>query len=306
MLNLTIRIGCQSLVVAALLSSTELSVAQNAHDDAHDAKQVFLQGVSLFSSGDYAGAEAAFETSFSLAPKPFVLFNIAMSQKAQRRYIDAIASFKWYLEVESTDESEEKRQRALAAVVEMEALLKNASIEHGGTATVDAKHTHVSGSDDSSPLHAKGTEPGDERERKSATKDTTGWFEAHVVIRQTAPILRFSTNGKTNVGLLLGAAVTGVIGLGAVALGSYFLYQREIVDIEDAEAAILANDYQQYGAVLSKARAHVASSAVAYAFAGALLVSSIVLIIKHRGNSIKYNESIFAPYSRADGIVLTF
>jgi hypothetical protein len=60
------------------------------------AKHQFMEGISLFHSGDFARALTEFEGSYRLRPVAEVLYNIALTDAALGRYLDAIASAERY------------------------------------------------------------------------------------------------------------------------------------------------------------------------------------------------------------------
>jgi hypothetical protein len=68
-----------------------------AADDQEVAKTKFQEGMALIKEENYPAALAAFEESYKLLPKPGLLYNIAMCQKALFRYVDSIISFQKYV-----------------------------------------------------------------------------------------------------------------------------------------------------------------------------------------------------------------
>ncbi len=91
-------------------------------DDETEAKAKIEEGKRFVSEERYLEALEAFESSYSLRPRPWVLFNIAMCNKAVHRYVDAITSFQRFLETE-TDGSAKTRELALLAINEIENLV---------------------------------------------------------------------------------------------------------------------------------------------------------------------------------------
>ena len=91
-------------------------------DDTVAAKEKVEEGKRLVEEEKYEAALEAFESSYALRPKPWVLFNIAMCNKALHRYTDAIAAFKKFLESE-TDPSSTTGSLARASLAELERLV---------------------------------------------------------------------------------------------------------------------------------------------------------------------------------------
>lgn len=87
-------------------------------DDTILAKEKIEEGKRLIREEKYGEALAAFELSYSLRPKAWVLFNIAMCNKALHRYVDAIEAFQRFLETE-TDPESQTSTLALSALEEL-------------------------------------------------------------------------------------------------------------------------------------------------------------------------------------------
>ena len=108
---------------------------------ADEAKRHFQQGVALFNDGNFTAALAEFEQAYKLRPAPFVLYNIALTQKSLFRYSDAIATLERFLS-ESTDLTAEKRAEATTIITELKALLADVTIEitpPGASISVDGR-----------------------------------------------------------------------------------------------------------------------------------------------------------------------
>ena len=99
-----------------LLLSAAVSAAA---DDAALAKEKVEEGKRLIGEEKYGDALQAFEKSYALRPKAWVLFNIAMCNKALHRYVDAISAFQRFLDTE-TDPTSKTRELATAALAELE------------------------------------------------------------------------------------------------------------------------------------------------------------------------------------------
>ncbi|MDD5308880.1 MAG: PEGA domain-containing protein [Deltaproteobacteria bacterium] len=103
-----------------------LSVAAGEKDE---AKARFQEGVALFSKEDYPGALAAFEESYRLAPKPTVLYNVGMCEKALYRYTDSTATFRKYLAEGGDKIKADRRKEVEAAMAEMAGLMGRLRLE---------------------------------------------------------------------------------------------------------------------------------------------------------------------------------
>ncbi len=107
-------------------------IAPSRADDQGDAKAMLQQGKTLIEEEDYEGALAALQESYRLQPKAYVLFNIAMCQKALFLYTEAIASFRQYLDLGETEQelaAEAKmRQMTEAALRDLDMLVGKITI----------------------------------------------------------------------------------------------------------------------------------------------------------------------------------
>ncbi|MCP4603057.1 MAG: PEGA domain-containing protein [Proteobacteria bacterium] len=98
-------------------------------DEIEQAKASFIQGASLIIEKDYLNALSAFQESYSIRPKALVLYNIAMCQKELKRNIEAIESFKRYLDEAGEAPESKLLLKAKAALSELESLVSKLNIE---------------------------------------------------------------------------------------------------------------------------------------------------------------------------------
>lgn len=84
------------------------------------ARTSFETGVEALRQEDYPGALSAFQASWSLNPRPIVMFNIANCQAALFDYPAAIASFRIYLEVGAESEPADRMEDARGRIAELE------------------------------------------------------------------------------------------------------------------------------------------------------------------------------------------
>ena len=100
-----------------------------AADDHEIAKAKFQEGMALIKEENYPAALAAFEESYKLVPKPGLLYNIAMCQKALFRYVESIASFKRYLSAMGANIKPEMRLTVDQAISDMQKLVGTVLID---------------------------------------------------------------------------------------------------------------------------------------------------------------------------------
>ncbi len=109
------------------LSLTSAALAQGAgpSDPKSEARERFGRGLRLFNDGDNAGALAEFERAYSLAPHPFVLYNIGLVHSAMGRSVDAADALGRVLEspgnldAEKIERAKKTRDAALARIAEI-------------------------------------------------------------------------------------------------------------------------------------------------------------------------------------------
>ncbi len=117
-------------VVWSILIICTLLVCPCRADPIEQAKAKIQAGKTLIAKEDYTRALAAFQESYRLRPKAWVLFNIAMCQKALFKYVEAIKAFKAYLS-QNEDPSEMSpamKKMAQAALNELEQLVGKVQI----------------------------------------------------------------------------------------------------------------------------------------------------------------------------------
>jgi hypothetical protein len=103
------------------------STSPSSLTPAEAARVHFQQGVVLFNEADYVTALAEFTASYAALPQAFVLYNIALTQKALFRYGEAVETLQQYLTAE-TNIAPEQRTEAEQILREMRALLADVSI----------------------------------------------------------------------------------------------------------------------------------------------------------------------------------
>jgi hypothetical protein len=132
------RVTALAVAAALLAAAPRLASA----DDQELAKTKFQQGMALIKEENYPAALAAFEESYRILPKPGLLYNIAMCQKALFRYVDSIAAFKKYLEAMGASVKPEMKLNVEQALADMRKLVGTIVIDgapDGASVFVDDK-----------------------------------------------------------------------------------------------------------------------------------------------------------------------
>jgi hypothetical protein len=136
--------GAKLLLVAWFASLVWLAgPAGGQADEKKDrAKAKFKEGMALVAEEDYPGALAAFEESYRILPKPSLLFNIGMCQKALYRYVDSITTFQQFINESGDKAKPEMLDAAREALIEMDQLVGKLQVvdaPQGAEVLVDGK-----------------------------------------------------------------------------------------------------------------------------------------------------------------------
>jgi len=112
------------LVLAARMLGAEPAPAQTTASDAQaQASESFELGMRLMDEQNWAGALAAFQRAYDLAPHYAVLFNIGFCRKQLQRYPEALEAFQRYLAEGGDRIRPEKRAEAEQAIADLRLLL---------------------------------------------------------------------------------------------------------------------------------------------------------------------------------------
>jgi hypothetical protein len=124
---------CEMKKIVVALTATALLLAAAPRlavaDDQEVAKAKFQEGMGLIKEENYPAALAAFEESYKLVPKPGLLYNIAMCQKALFRYVESIASFRKYVTAMGANVKPEMRLTVEQALSDMQKLVGTVLID---------------------------------------------------------------------------------------------------------------------------------------------------------------------------------
>lgn len=117
--------------LAAFAPSAGFAQAQPAEPPTEaqlaEARTHFDRGVILFDGGDNDGALVEFRRAYELSRRPTVLFNIAATCQALRRYGDAIEALRRFL-AESTEEQRRQRRDAERTLHNLEELIAHLQV----------------------------------------------------------------------------------------------------------------------------------------------------------------------------------
>lgn len=130
------RTAGSAAAAVALLAS--VAAAQPLPDREREARGRFERGISMFERGDNTAALAEFLAAYELAPRPSVLFNLAVTYEALRRYPEALDAFERFLATPGGDRHD--RARAERSVTRMRSLLATLQVRAnpaGASVTVD-------------------------------------------------------------------------------------------------------------------------------------------------------------------------
>ena len=83
---------------------------------ADDAKEKYLEGVSLFEKKEFKDAAAAFRAAYKMKPSWKVLYNVAQSEAAAKRHGLALEAFEAYLSEGGDDVPDTRRDEVLTEV----------------------------------------------------------------------------------------------------------------------------------------------------------------------------------------------
>ncbi|MCP4679381.1 MAG: PEGA domain-containing protein [Deltaproteobacteria bacterium] len=296
------------------------------------ARANFAVAIERFAEEDYAGALDAFQASYDQRPKAFVLFNIAMCQKALLRYAESIITFRLFLDDRGDAVKPEKAEAARGAIEELEKIIATVHIESatdGATVAVDGEAKADTPLE--SPLLLN---PG--RHKIEVTKEGFASFTTEITIVAGARIeiiarlepspARESDAGielilentflvnepppvdvlpkkNAKTGLFIAGLATGGLGLVAVGVGSYCAHARQSTDIDAAKRAIERDDTGAYRGVEDTARAHEIGAIVSFSVAGALISSGAIMVLLGR-NETEGEKARVSPTS--SGMVIRF
>ncbi len=112
-----------SLTVSTFLLGWTLDAECGPSDDETKGKERASQGIEYIKQENYPAALDAFQEAHRLYPKPALLYNIAMCQKALYRYVEAIATFKRFLEEGGGMIKPDMRRDAEAAIAQLKPLV---------------------------------------------------------------------------------------------------------------------------------------------------------------------------------------
>lgn len=127
--------GSAAAALALLAASVS---AQPMTDREREARGRFERGISMFERGDNAAALAEFLAAYELAPRPSVLFNLAATYEALRRYPEAVEAYERFVATPAIDRRDRAHaERSLARMRPMLATLRIRTSPPDAAVTVD-------------------------------------------------------------------------------------------------------------------------------------------------------------------------
>jgi hypothetical protein len=131
---------CLLLSLLVLLNITLPSARVTCDETQYIAKQRFQEGIALAMADNYDQALKAFESSFETNPKPIVLYNIGMCQKALDRRREAFLTFRQYLNEAGSSPNPDMRPQVREALADLKtsmSFLKIVGDTPNATLTID-------------------------------------------------------------------------------------------------------------------------------------------------------------------------
>ncbi|MEZ4405903.1 MAG: tetratricopeptide repeat protein [Polyangiales bacterium] len=95
---------------------------------AQSARETYARGLESFRSQRYAEALLAFESSYRAEPRPEVLYNIGLVQRALGRYLDAIDSWERFLAGDTSSVGAAVTQQARDGVTAMRSMVATVTL----------------------------------------------------------------------------------------------------------------------------------------------------------------------------------
>jgi hypothetical protein len=117
------RIVAALAAALALAAGLVLAPAARAEDANAEAKQTYQQGVAAFEDGRFDDAARAFRKAYELKPSWKLLYNMAQSEAAARRYGLALDAFEKYLVGGGDEIQGDRREEVLAEIQRLRVLV---------------------------------------------------------------------------------------------------------------------------------------------------------------------------------------
>jgi tetratricopeptide (TPR) repeat protein len=290
------------------------------------AKRAFKSAVELFSVENYAAALQEFERSYALAPRPVVLFNIAMCHKVLGDLVVGAEFLERYLN-DSEDSSAERQAKAKTALEQIDRqlvwvelgvaqsdarILVNSqpldSAAHGGTMRLlpGVHEIRIEKDGFASFVQLVKGKAGDKfhievtlRPQSEATEMPpkpvlTGTDSVVPATAAKTPTTQLTTRQPTRSNILVTSSALLGTAAAALALGTAFAVVREHTDVERAEAAVRHRDAAELADVKQQAQVHGGVAVASFVVGGALVATAVTRILIHRHREKKTREKIAA------------
>jgi len=124
------------LLSSAAFGQTTTGSAEGAEQpsaaDREAAAAAFDQGMALFENENWAGALAAFQRAYELAPHYVVLYNIGQCHRFLGEYPEAIAALERYLQEGGERVAPQKRAEVAASLMELRSFVATVTVDIEG------------------------------------------------------------------------------------------------------------------------------------------------------------------------------
>lgn len=120
------------MVAFVLCGSLGLAIARAEPRELSDARQMFVEGVAHARAGHWDLALAAFEAAYAIAPRPTVLFNLAMAQLRTGKLLASNANFRRFVNSEDPSIGRSQLRVAQHQLADVEARIPRLRIEIAG------------------------------------------------------------------------------------------------------------------------------------------------------------------------------
>lgn len=231
-------------------------MAQASASD-EEARHLFEAGQTAFEAGEFERALTYFEDAYRLSRRPQLLYNIGVAADRVRNDARALAAFRQYLR--ELPQSPNRR--------EVEARVRFLENSVGGTSAPATTATTTPAT-----MTPATTAPATTTTASTTTATTVPSAEQTADAAATTPEPE-PTRARAPVGLIIGAAAAGAVGVGGLA---YWLERNSVVhDCQDAVAN--GFDCSNLSTIKTERTVGIVLTSVGFAAAAGLAVGAVVL-----------------------------
>ncbi len=129
-----------TVMMISLLSAGSFVFAEETHEDR--AKSLFIEGRSLFNEEKYEEASLKFKEAYAIRPNFKLLYNIAQSEAAAKRYGQALEVFEQYLADAGDELAEERIDEVRGEIEQLKSMVGFIDVEtlRGSQILIDGEH----------------------------------------------------------------------------------------------------------------------------------------------------------------------